>query len=769
MSLTTIHFLPMGKFLKRHALLLFSIACCMNVGSAQESPRDSLKRAMGKMEQHTGFSTRDTTYIDLVNRLGETFRFYKNDSLLLLAQQGLKYSRAAKYKSGEGRSLNLMAHYYSDMGDHPKSIEHYQRALEVSKQANDHGTTLLVLNNMALVYGYDGNYAKSLNSYLKGAELAAKVDDKYMLSVINENIANLYFSQKDYVQAMDFYDKVVKINDQIGNDRKSAETLSNVASLYAEMGNFEYAMFNINKSITVLEKQKIMDWLAYAYEVKGKIYLKQGKFKWALHWYNQCEMLHKELDDDRGKIDLYNGMARAYLGLQKYRDSEHYALEAFKISKEINFIEGIQSCAKTLYRIKKNRRDYATALEYHEIFQEMSDSLSRDENRQGLAMLKTKVDYERQQEALILETERALAAQRTYIYVALAILLVLAAITLLILRGKRIQKALNDELQAKTEVLEKREVELEEINGTKDKLFSIIGHDLRGPIAALQGLLKLFNDGEIERDEFLEFMPKLHSDVDHISFTLNNLLSWGQTQMNGATTRPATVALESLVADNINLLSEIAQKKAIKIVDRLPDNVLVWSDSNQVDIVVRNLISNALKFTPENGTVTIGAEEKNDHWEVSVKDTGVGMDSETQKKIFTKNANITTYGTNNEKGTGLGLSLCREMVEKNNGTIWVESTPHKGSCFYFTLPKAEKTYKKGGLDKGIQGIDRHRPFRCKPFSIPYSHQSSHIPCPIGNTINKVFTAYGGFRGLILRIIKLGTIRQYGLHLFFYKT
>ena len=202
----------------------------------------------------------------------------------------------------------------------------------------------------------------------------------------------------------------------------------------------------------------------------------------------------------------------------------------------------------------------------------------------------------------------------------------------------------------------------------------------------------MFTDGEMNKNEFFEFIPKLKNDVDHIYFTLNNLLTWGNSQMKGSNIKPSVVSLESLVNENINLLSEVAEGKSIKIISKLTGNTMVWSDSNQIDIVVRNLISNALKFTPDNGMITIMASEKDDLWEVSIRDTGVGMDKITVEKLFKKGSNITTYGTNNEKGTGLGLSLCKEMVEKNGGTIWVESTLRKGSTFYFTLPKAENKY-----------------------------------------------------------------------------
>ena len=261
-------------------------------------------------------------------------------------------------------------------------------------------------------------------------------------------------------------------------------------------------------------------------------------------------------------------------------------------------------------------------------------------------------------------------------------------------RGEKIQKNLNIELSHKQSALVNRETELKEINEAKTKLFSIIGHDLRGPIGALQGLIKLFRDGEIGNKEFLDFIPKLGTDIDQISFTLNNLLSWGQTQMNGSITKPSVVALDHLVTENVKLLHETAKNKSITLENKLSENTLTWSDGNQIDIVIRNLMSNALKFTPENGVVTVDAIEKGDHWVLAVRDTGVGMDKITQEKLFSSNSNVTTYGTNNEKGTGLGLTLCKEMVEKNHGNIWVESVLRQGSCFYFTVPKTDKKYQQ---------------------------------------------------------------------------
>ena len=694
MSLKSTYLSKPPKTLRSLVLLIMLLACGIQVCLPQQKDDIKIKEQLSRIQSQKNFSVKDSVYINLLNEYAGKMRYINEDSVLLLANEALKYSKAAEYETGHSEALFRIGDYYSDKGNIEEAIDKYKEAWNIAKEIQNDNLKLRIINNLSSEYGYKGDIAEALNGYLEGLEIAATTDNKEMLSILNENIASLFASQKDYKHALIYYKKVKKINNELGNELINAETYSNLASIQADMGELDYAMFNINMAIAIFEKNSSPDWLAFAYETKGKVYLKQNKFKWALYWYEQSNLLHKNLYDARGKIDLYNGMAEAYLGRGKDVLAEKYALEAFDISNKIQYLEGKQKCANTLYIINKNKNKFATALSYHEMYQTLSDTLTRNENKKSLTMLKVKSEHDNQKLALIEENEKALAKQQNYVNAAFAILLIFIAITILVTRGQKIQKRLNKELKSKQEILENRETALNESNETKTKLFSIIGHDLRGPIGALQGLLKMFKDGEISQTDFLEFIPKLRDDVDHIFFTLNNLLSWGYSQMNGAVTKPTVVDIESLVEMNINLLSEIAENKSIKIVSEISANTLTWSDCDQIDIVIRNLISNALKFTPKNGMVTIRSEQKQHHWEISVRDTGIGMDKVTQEKLFSKNANITTYGTNNEKGTGLGLSLCKEMVEKNNGTIWVDSNLRKGSTFYFTLPKAEKNYSK---------------------------------------------------------------------------
>ena len=665
------------------------------VNAQSFSQHDSLSYKLQRLESTNRFNPKDTTHINLLTRLAFSYRYLDTDSLYSIAERALKYSKDIDYTHGKIRALDALGNYYYNKGNRDKSMPMFEKALELATEIDDLDSEISIINALAQNYSFEGNYAEALNLNLKGIDLAKKIDNQEMLSILNENIAGLYADQKDFKNALMFYDTVQKINRRMGDEVIDAETQSNMASLYKDAKDFKNAMFNINRSINTFEKNKIYDWLAYAYEVKGDIYLDQGKYKWALYWYDQSNMLFKhQIEDDRIKIQLMNGMAKVYFGLEKDSLSLNYAKKGLTLSKKIKSIQGQIDCSETLYKVYKKNGDDAEALGYLETFKSLSDSLFKDKNKQSLSLLETKLQYEQEKQELIESNQAALAKQRNYIYFSVIILLILSIITFVIRRSENIQKKLNKELKEKSLAVIQREAQLHEINKTNTKLFSIIGHDLRGPIGGLQGILKMFTDGEITTKELVSFIPKLKTDVENISFTLNNLLSWGMNQLNGVVTKPKRVSLSNLVVNNIQLLSEIANSKSLKIINQLPDNPRIWADNHQIDIVVRNLLSNAIKFTPENGLITIDAEEKSGMWQISIRDTGIGMTAEMQRTIFKDSSNVTTYGTNNEKGTGLGLSLCKEMVHKNKGEIWVESVPRKGTTFFFTVPKALNRYQK---------------------------------------------------------------------------
>ena len=511
-------------------LLLF-----INPNYSQDDQRDSLRNELKKLETTSIEFRKSIQYVNILNQLSKEYRFVKEDSVYHISKRALDYSKEIGYKKGESEALTNIAGFYSNTGNIQKAISYYDNALVLADSLENQELKIRVLNNLASEYSYLGDYEKALKNFLVGLDLAEETENKIMQSILNENIAGLYISQKEFDQALEFYHQVKKINNEIGDDIIIAETLSNLASVYADMGKYDHAMFNINKSISTFEKREVYDWLAFAYGVKGEIYLKQEKYKWALYWYDQSNLLHENLDDERGRIDLLIGMATAYLGLKEDEKSLNFALEAFEVSSNIKSLEGKRDCSETLYQISKNKGDFQEALKYHEIFQQLTDSLYKDENKRSLMLLKTKLKYDKDKQLLIAKNEKELAKQRNLVAASIIVLVILLATAIPLYFNQKKLKRLYKELQVNTKNLTESEMELNAINRTKDKLFSIIGHDLRGPIGALQGMLKLTVSGEIAKEDFSKFLPKLRGDVDHILFTLNNLLSWGYSQMNGTT------------------------------------------------------------------------------------------------------------------------------------------------------------------------------------------------------------------------------------------
>ncbi|MDM8559227.1 hybrid sensor histidine kinase/response regulator [Candidatus Parabeggiatoa sp. HSG14] len=244
------------------------------------------------------------------------------------------------------------------------------------------------------------------------------------------------------------------------------------------------------------------------------------------------------------------------------------------------------------------------------------------------------------------------------------------------------------ELQATKKELQEALAEKEEALATKDKLFSIIGHDLGNIFYGLQGFAELLTNEEMQPDveEKKDYLQMLKRAVTNGYDLLTNLLNWSRAQTGRLQANPTTLILQDLVSRNVELQRNKAEGKKIDIVAIINENMAVFADENMLDTVLRNLISNALKFTQESGTVRITAEQAKDNLvEISVIDTGIGIKHEDIDKLF--QINVTrTYGTAGEKGNGLGLMLCKELVEKCGGTIGVESEVGEGSRFYVQLP-----------------------------------------------------------------------------------
>jgi len=250
------------------------------------------------------------------------------------------------------------------------------------------------------------------------------------------------------------------------------------------------------------------------------------------------------------------------------------------------------------------------------------------------------------------------------------------------------QKKIELELVKAKERAERSEIKLMQLNATKDKFFSIIAHDLKSPFNGILGLSDILKEEvrELDMDTIVAYADLINSSTKQTYRLLENLLEWARMQQGGVQFEPKRTFVNGVIDDEIEGLKNIAAQKSIVIVNETNEEVMITADEKMLGAVIRNLISNAIKFTPKEGKVKVVAKMVPDHVEVSISDTGVGMDKETIEKLFNIENNYNTRGTENEKGTGLGLLLCKEFVEKHEGNIRVESTEGKGSKFIFTIP-----------------------------------------------------------------------------------
>ncbi len=278
------------------------------------------------------------------------------------------------------------------------------------------------------------------------------------------------------------------------------------------------------------------------------------------------------------------------------------------------------------------------------------------------------------------------------IYVAVVLLVIWVVVKMRTRRLEREKIALEQIIRERTkdishqkDQIEAQSKELEDANQMKDKLFSIIAHDLRSPLNSLSCLLKLANNNLLTEEEFKKLIPQLTQNVTANNQLLNNLLNWSKSQLKTSTVEPERFQINCVIEANINLFEKQSSEKKIQITFKKDRDYTCFADKNMIDLVVRNVVANAIKFTPVGGSIQIWLSKEGNNLLVHIADNGQGISKENLQKIFGKEM-FSTRGTQDEKGTGLGLKLCKEFVSKNRGEFFVESEEGKGSHFYFSVP-----------------------------------------------------------------------------------
>ena len=249
----------------------------------------------------------------------------------------------------------------------------------------------------------------------------------------------------------------------------------------------------------------------------------------------------------------------------------------------------------------------------------------------------------------------------------------------------------NTELRGKNAELDEKNLQLKLLNADKDKFFSIIAHDLRNPLGALRELPQIIieNIETYDTEELIRMISMQRDAAQNLFALLENLLSWSRIQRGMIKQMPQRLGLKEIVSRNISLMQMTAEQKKLSLSSSVQEGLVVYADYKMIDAILRNLISNAVKFTKAGGSIDVSAARKEREIEVSVRDTGIGIGEQNLPKLFRLDSQYKKTGTANERGTGLGLILCKEFIDQSGGKIWAESELGKGSTFRFSLPVEE--------------------------------------------------------------------------------
>lgn len=672
--------------IKKEVVFLLLFLFTYSVLFAQLDSITYFKGEIAAIKETKGFTPRDTLYIELINKLCDKYRHVKTDTIGVLANEALELSKNINYEKGVYEALSNLAAFELLNGNIEKSLAYNQEILKTLDIDKFPKLGANVYNTVGQTYFRMGNQPEAYTYISKSLLQAEKTDNKELIRKLNSNLGSLFLFLEDYDESLKFYKVALDGFDKDEESNTKAGILANIGYLHMKNKASGKSLEFLNKSLTILEKTQSNELLNQVYLAYGIVYYEIDSFDKALSYFERANSFYVNSNDIVNKALSFYGLGRTNMATLNFEKADEQLNLSLNLYKSVNFKPGLEEAYLALYELSKKQEQTAKALSFLELSEMYADSNYLAKNIRDITMLKTKMAFEEDKADLELKNDLEVAEQKKYVQRAIFGLLCALVIALLVIQSNRTEKKLNKELAIQTNVLVQKQEELNEINKNQDKLFSIVGHDLRGPIVSLKQLLALALEDETGIKHFYRFGPKLKKDVDHIHFTLDNLLNWGLTQMQGEPLKPVALNVKEELVKILDLFREVMDKKTLTVHKDLVENDWITIDANHFKIIFRNLISNAIKFTQATGEIVLKIQKEENKLIISIEDNGIGMSVETLSRIFKQSEFYTTFGTDNERGTGLGLTLCKEMVAKNKGTISVTSTLGKGSAFYVTFP-----------------------------------------------------------------------------------
>ena len=535
------------------------------------------------------------------------------------------------------------------------------------------------------------NKKSNNRDYLLYALSILETDEQFKEPAIQHglfySVGCYYFSINDFANAEIYLKRFLDHPEYAwaGNTKNALTTLGMIAAGYKDYAS---AARYHEKALNLALKEKDSAWIGLSSGNLGINYLRLGRIA-------EAETLLRNDIDFSLRKKMFESAAGSFASLagmafnrgddakgKRLLDSSIYFLDHDDNDTRFTHARAETYTLLAGYYARHNRADTAYALQVK--VTEIRDSLTK---RRLMAHIRLKLNAfnqakERQQQLLLKNTMAEKRRNEMLLSTILLIALVVIVFTVLLLRQK---KRIASILEEKADSIHRRHEAEQRMNQTKSKLFSVVAHDLRGPLGSLKSLFELVDAGVLPKEVVYNEFPMLQQAIHNLYDTTDSLLNWSYSQLDGIEAKPQAIELTEIVQSVFAFLKTSATAKKIMLLFESSANSTAFADATQVEVVLRNLVNNAIKFTAEGGTVTVSLQQKNGFMEVAVADTGLGMSEKKLQTVFDDQPQ-SAQGTEGEKGMGLGLVICKDFIANNKGSIWVEHNHPQGCIFKFTLP-----------------------------------------------------------------------------------
>jgi len=584
---------------------------------------------------------------------------------------------------------------YSDFKVAKKSLI---KAEAIAKKSKDPNLIADVAHNYAASYYIVGTYDVALQKFMEALSLYEETDNKLGIAkcLIGQGLIQQGIGRNK--EAIKLFQKANTIIKELNDTVLESKVYLNIGISQIELKEIDESYDNFHKSLKLAVQNKDSNMEHLSQNRLGNLHYLRNDLDSSVYYYKK--VLDASQANQWEKSFANTGLSEVYIKKGDYKKAEEYGLKGFEAAKNTQAKWDIARAAEILSIAYKNDHNYELAFKYLAICKSYNDSLFNDAKLKEINLLQLK-RKEAENEKLVAKNEAAqhkLKSTRLFSVSVILFMLYLLTIIYQYTKNNKVREKLYSELELKNQDIESQQMlitaqnhNLSELNQTKNKLFSILSHDLRSPIASIQQVLGLLREGEISSEELKVLAEHLITQVDSTSIMLNNILHWSMTQLDGAKINKENIDLEKVVRDSIAGLNLMAKAKEIKFIHTNSEkDTVVDADKGHVQIILNNLLSNAIKFTPIAGTIEIRYSEDGTFIHMHINDSGKGISQAKIEEILNFDKRVVSEkGTGFEEGTGLGLLLVKQFLSDNNGQLDIVHHQEGGTEFIASLPKAK--------------------------------------------------------------------------------